>query len=75
MNLADPCRIIMRVKHLQSIIVMLTCLLTASPLWAQALSVDKAPEKGNGLALFLAFILSLAIIVASIWSSRRSHQD
>jgi hypothetical protein len=64
------------VKHLQSIIVVvLTCLATASPLWAQSLSVDKAPDRGNGLAMFLAFILSVAIIVASLWGSRRGHQD
>lgn len=65
----------MTVKHMQSIIVYLTCLLLTTPLWAQAQAVDKAPDRGTGLAMFLAFILSVAIVIASIWSSKRSHQD
>jgi hypothetical protein len=66
----------MSVKKLHSIIVaLMTLMVTASPIWAQALSVDKAPEKGYRLSAFIAFILSVAIIVASVWSSRRGHQD
>ncbi|HAI14125.1 MAG TPA: hypothetical protein DCM28_20635 [Phycisphaerales bacterium] len=67
---------IMCVKQLQSIIVILmTLLVSTSPLFAQASSVDKAPEQGRLLSMFLAFILATAIIVASIWGSRRGHQD
>lgn len=66
----------MFVKQLHTfIVVLMTLLVSATPLFAQALSVDKAPEQGRGLSMFLAFILATAIIVASVWGSRRGHQD